>query len=394
MNRRNFIQCAGASVFANSVLEAGAKKSPRLVDSKKNLVIFTTEYGFHDEHFAPKKESLESSKLLSFLTDHQNELTVFNKTGQPEIGNGHGNHRGILSLNKKHSGGNETSLDCFIADRLEQRSRYKHVHIGDKMISIDSKGRTRQSWKEQSTQFIYDKLFGDVSVESLNDESQFMQHLGEVYRSNSNYRPVLDNINATFELRKKWLTAPLEKPKPTESKKLTAGFYTSDVHKRGYPTPLKQYFDLVTQGLLCNRGQVFVVSAPVVNASTARTKATVGFHSATHGNGAGMDDVLKYESYMFKGLADFIRELKQHQLLDSTLVLAIGGLNNAGAHVRQSLPTVLLGGGLQHQGIVQCLDKDHLRYPLANIYVSILHQMGLDVNEFAGIQGDVDHLIS
>ena len=72
-------------------------------------------------------------------------------------------------------------------------------------------------------------------------------------------------------------------------------------------------------------------------------------------------------------------------LLDSTQVLYGSCLGNANSHSNQNLPLILAGGGFRH--------GQHLVYdsvnntPLANLYVSMLQQLGVETEKFATSTG-------
>ena len=86
-----------------------------------------------------------------------------------------------------------------------------------------------------------------------------------------------------------------------------------------------------------------------------------------------------------------LHSMKKAKTLDDTIVMIIGGFNDAGNHRRQSVPTIVAGGGFKHQGILDCdkavWGKDAR---LAHLYLTVLHQMGVDVGDFAGDTGNFD----
>ena len=53
----------------------------------------------------------------------------------------------------------------------------------------------------------------------------------------------------------------------------------------------------------------------------------------------------------------------------------MGAFSSPGGHSREYLPTILAGGGFNHQGLIECKEGDTMRYPLSHLYVSILNQM-------------------
>jgi hypothetical protein len=92
-------------------------------------------------------------------------------------------------------------------------------------------------------------------------------------------------------------------------------------------------------------------------------------------------------------LVGFMTSLKTDGLLNDTIILFMGAFSSPGGHSREYLPTILAGGGFNHQGLIECKEGDTTRYPLSHLYVSILHQMGIDLNEFSGHEGNLDRLL-
>jgi hypothetical protein len=100
------------------------------------------------------------------------------------------------------------------------------------------------------------------------------------------------------------------------------------------------------------------------------------------------------ESGHVKAFGDFIRRLKQTKeadsnLLDRTMVL-LGSHMHSGGHNNRNLPVIFAGGGFRH-GQHLAFDHDN-NYPLANLYVSMLQRLGLEVEQFASSTGTMTGL--
>ena len=100
------------------------------------------------------------------------------------------------------------------------------------------------------------------------------------------------------------------------------------------------------------------------------------------------------ESEHVKAFGDFIRRLKESgedesSLLDRTMVL-LGSHMHSGGHNNRNLPTIFAGGGFHH-GQHIALDQDN-NEPLANLYVTMLQRLGLEVDRFASSTGTLKHL--
>jgi hypothetical protein len=122
-----------------------------------------------------------------------------------------------------------------------------------------------------------------------------------------------------------------------------------------------------------------------------------GHHNLSHhGQDLGKLDQLKIvELEKLKQLRDLLAKLKGTgeggaSLLDSTLVLFGSNLGNASSHSCRNLPILLAGGGLAH--------GRHLAFnpaqppPLSNLYVTMLQQLGLEVDRFGSSTGTLTGL--
>lgn len=72
-------------------------------------------------------------------------------------------------------------------------------------------------------------------------------------------------------------------------------------------------------------------------------------------------------------------------LLDNTMVLYGSNLGNGASHDTKNMPILLAGGGFRH-GQHLAFDKDN-NYPLPNLYVSMLQELGIETERFATATG-------
>jgi hypothetical protein len=74
----------------------------------------------------------------------------------------------------------------------------------------------------------------------------------------------------------------------------------------------------------------------------------------------------------------------ESNLLDRTMVL-LGSHMHSGGHNNRNLPVIFAGGGFRHgQHIARDQDNND---PLANLYVTMLQQLGIEVDRFASSTG-------
>jgi hypothetical protein len=96
------------------------------------------------------------------------------------------------------------------------------------------------------------------------------------------------------------------------------------------------------------------------------------------------------EEGQFEALNDFLTSLRSvkeegQSLLDRTLALYGTPMGSANSHSNVNLPVLLAGGGFKHG---QHLAFDRLNnYPLSNLYLSMLHRLGIETDTFSTGKG-------
>jgi hypothetical protein len=404
IGRRTFLRNAGAG-FGFPMLTAGAgaglltassnvsaatpSKSPPTA-SRKNLVIIVNMLGYNRHTFHPKGDDLDKSPLLARLKGHYNDLTVFKNIMQPEIDRGHNGGRGILTCNKNQQNGPFISLDQLASEHLQQTTRYKSVHIGNKTIVWNKDSRAVPTLHEAGPEAIYTHLFGQTPTEQLAKKLQSVRAMRQSLpqKSRAAYIASMDEHERALATDLEWARKPIPEV-PFDTK-----LHLTDHHDRGVMDPFAQHLEMIKLAILHNRGQVFVASPPFVDKTDYGVQ--LGYHALghrAHESTAIYEDMLGLEQHFMDCLVGFMTSLKTDKLLDDTIVLFMGAFSSPGGHSREYLPTILAGGGFNHQGLIECKEGDTTRYPLSHLYVSILHQMGIDLNEFSGHEGNLDRLL-
>ena len=374
------------AIEPHSLLAApGASAAP------KNLVIYVNMLGYNQHSFHPNGEDLDSSPLVSRLKDHYNDLTVFKNIMQPEIVRGHNGGRGILTCNTNQRNGPYISLDQLAAENLAQTTRYKSVHVGDKTIVWNKNSRAVPTLYQSGPDKVFNHLFGEADTEQLERK---LASLRAMQRSLPNkgretYLSSLAEHERTLATDLEWAKKPI--PEVEFDTKL----HFTDHHDRGALDPVQQQLELIRLGLKHKRGQVFVASPPFVDKTDYGLG--LGYHELGHRAHLSkpiFNNMLKLEQHMFDCFSGFLTSLQKDDLLDDTIVLFMGAFSSPGGHSREYLPTVLAGGGFNHQGVIECKEKDTIRHPLSHLYVSILHRMGIDLDEFSGNRGNLDQFLA
>jgi hypothetical protein len=145
-----------------------------------------------------------------------------------------------------------------------------------------------------------------------------------------------------------------------------------------------------------------VASWMLANAGSDKTYAALdiadGHHSLSHhmGDAEKQAKIAKINRYHVQQLAYFLERLEtiaegEGTLLDSAMIVYGGGLGDGNAHNHDDLPVLLAGGAA---GAFQL--GRHLRYPkgtpLMNLYLTMLHTAGVDVDAVGDSTGPLDNL--
>ncbi len=124
---------------------------------------------------------------------------------------------------------------------------------------------------------------------------------------------------------------------------------------------------------------------------------TTVIHNLTHhGNRPEVIAELRAkEESQFDVLNGFLTSLAAtkedgESLLDRTMVLYGTCMGSANSHSNQNLPVLLVGGGFKH-GQHLAFDTQN-NYPLSNLYLSMLHRLGIETSEFSTSKGTMTGL--
>lgn len=393
INRRTALQSvAGLGALAAINPLTSLATGGNQVKSAKKLVLIVNNLGFNPKTFYPKKADLNDSPLLSRLKAHHDGITVPKDIMQPTIDRGHKASKGIWTCNAKQANGPYISLDQFIAGNLQQSTRYKTVNMAGQSLVWDKNSRTVDTLKERGPEAVFDHLFGQTPTDSIRRELDALRASRRALPNGEGagaYQAALDEREQELLVELEWASKPVPKVE------CDTNLHLSDHHGRGVMNPFRQQLELIRLGMKHQRGQIFTASPPYIDKTDYGVGA--GYHALGHGQHREQNkftDMLKLEQTLMDSFADFLGSMKENGQWEDTIVLFMGGFSDPGAHSRKYLPAVLAGGGFRHQGLLECKQGDRLEHTLSELYVSICHQMGVDVGEFAGAKGNLDKVIS
>jgi hypothetical protein len=159
----------------------------------------------------------------------------------------------------------------------------------------------------------------------------------------------------------------------------------------------QQWYDLVHLALAADSTRAITLNHYSHQENLQMEGISLTHHDASHhGQEEGkLKQLATIEEAELKLFARFLGKMKASDdggrpLLDQTIVLHACHMGNASSHSGDNLPIILAGGGFKHAGHVAFDRKENI--PLANLYVTMLHQMGIPADRFGASTGAISEL--
>jgi hypothetical protein len=417
LNRRTFLRSAGVGIGlplldAMLPIGLGAERKAAALRPKRMLLI-SRPLGLYAPNFFPAKtgKDYELTRYLRPLEEHRRDFTVF--SGLSHVGYPGGHHTEVALLTGVAPEGvrfgdirNTISLDQEIGARLGGETRFPSLSLGGGVLSWNRKGVKVPS-EERVTQ-VFKQLFIDGTpeevareVERIKTGQSILDGVRDQARSLGATLGPADRrrldlmLNSIREAEQRlqqdqaWVT----KPKPKVPAQPPTDDYLSD------PWMLdreRQWFDLVHLALQTDSTRVIALwiwSHGRVNLPGV----AIGHHDATHHgqDEAKIQQLALIEEAEMTLFAQFLGKLKGSNeagssLLDQTIVFYGSNMGNASAHSCNNLPILVAGGGFHHAGHV-AFDRNN-NHPLSNLFVRMLHQMGIQADRFGTSTGTLSEV--
>jgi hypothetical protein len=423
VSRRGFLRGAGIvlslpmlEIMLPAFASAGESSSPTAPGAKpRRMLAICNNLGLLPEQFFPKQAGKDYalSPYLELLKEHRNDFSVFSGVSHPDVDGGHpADNCFLTAAPHPGSGGfrNTISLDQFIAERIGHLTRFPSLTLG---VNVQ-KGQRSLSWTgsgvlipcEEKASDVFSRMFiqgtkaqaeaqmrkldlGQSILDAVADQAKDLQRsVGARDRDRlDQYFTSVRDLEQRMKMSKEWE----QKPKPV----VKASVPLDPASPREYMEKVKLMYDMArlafeTDSSRCITLLLDSVNSPAIDLEGV--KITDGYHNLSHHgkSEAKLSQLKAIDEWHMKLLANLFSELKAvredgEPLLDRTMILYGSNLGNANTHVTDNLPTLFAGGGFKHG---QHLAFDRTRnYPLPNLFVSMLHRMGLDVDKFASATG-------
>jgi len=190
-----------------------------------------------------------------------------------------------------------------------------------------------------------------------------------------------------LELRLRMNSGWVHKPKPNPDIKSPRPNRNNSIEV------VRAMFDIMSLALQTDSTRFVTLHMP----GNAKLKGVDGISEGYHGlshHGRDEDKIKQLtlvEQAVIDEWTDFLRKLKKSELLDSTMVLLTSNLGNASSHNNRNMPVLFAGGGFKHGRHLAFSQKNN--YPLPNLYLNALHQLGLEQSSFATSTGTMTGLV-
>lgn len=415
LSRRTMLRAGGVAIglpLLDAMLPLGlgaeakaAKLAPR------RMVLISRPLGAHAPFLFPEKDGLdyESTRYLKLLDDHRGRFTVFSGISHLDYPNAHHTEQGLFTgvsgETMNHGAGNirnTISLDILAAEHVGRETRFPCIGLGN-ALSFNRKGVCMPSLG--GSEAMFRQLFVDGTpdevareVQRLRDGRSILDGVRQQARDlahnlGAGDRQRLDTLLTSIreaEARLAQDEAWVNKPKPKVQ------YQTRETRENELVERSRQWYDLVHLSLQTDSTRIINLHL----GSHIQPKiegVNMQHHEASHHgqDAAKIDQLAKIEEAEYRVFNEFLTKMRgssegNESLLDRTMVFHGSNLGNASAHTCQNLPIIVAGGGFKHAGHV-LYDRVKNR-PLSNLFVRMLHQMGIEADKFGTSTGVISDI--
>ncbi|MCH8192845.1 MAG: DUF1552 domain-containing protein [Planctomycetes bacterium] len=425
MSRRRFLRGLGvglalpaldcmAPVFAGSAKGAGVPY---------RMLIISNNLGVLPKPFFPQDAGVDYtlSPTLEELQAFRGDFTVISGLSHPAVVGGHSTENCFLTAARDPTRSgfrNSISLDQFAVESLGQQTRFPTLNLG---VNIDKANRSL-SWTrdgvllppEDSPARLFRKMFVQGSRREIEQRLYQLQERRSILDAvNEDMRRFSRNLGMDDRDR---LDQYFTSVRELEERLYVAGAW----EKRPKPTIDRESpQDIRDDAKLFEKIQLMLSMAQLALETDSTRIVTLmidayatpvfeinenlrsinGYHNLSH-HGQVKEKVAQLEKVdrrQMRLLRELFANLSHRKegnarLLDRTMVLYGSNMGDANTHDNTNLPVLLAGGGFKHG---QHLAFDHdSNTPLANLFVSMLQRMGIEVDRFASSTGSLSGLES
>ncbi len=401
-----FLESFGGGRCRVSAADANSKSAA------SRLVCIGVSLSMYPEEWNPIESGRNYTvpRLIKPLDALRRDFTLISNTDHPGVTGGHKGTPAFLSgVYRPERVGqaivirNQTTMDQLAAKVIGGKTRFSSLQLGaagvdaGDSLSWDEKGVPLQTTADPLKAF--DQLFvSDPQPELLartmsrgrsildlvhEDAQRLTKELSHVDRASlDQYMTATRDVERSIARQLDWLGTP--KPSVPELTDRPTSYHAN----------LDLILEVAALALQTNSTRVITVTLPGKGLPIEVGGRTINdYHGQSH-HGKDeklVENLVEIETLHTQSLARFLNRLKstpmgEGSLLDCTQVLFGSGLGNGSSHSNRDLPILLAGGGFRH--------GSHLRLPegtpLCNLFVTMLQQLGMEIDAFAGSNGNLN----
>jgi hypothetical protein len=413
ISRRTLLRGAGVAIalpMLDCMVPALGDQSGKRVP--RRLVAINFELSFHPPNLIPEKagRDFEITPYLKSLEDLRNDFTIISGTSHPEVDGGHAASKSWLT-GALHPGAdnfrNSISIDQLAAREIGLQTRFPYVAMGSGGLSFSANGVQIPAHPYPSKHF--EAMFLDgrpaekaAQVERLREGRSVLDTVLDSARRMhrrvgaqdqhklDEYFTAVRDAERQLQTSEQWQ----HKPKP----KVDVPPPSDILDGNNIINRARQHYDVMYLALLTDSTRLITYSVGDSNAVATLPGVSMNYHDLSH-HGQEPEKLKQLgiiESEHVKAIGDFVRRLKgtaegESNLLQRSMIL-VGSHMHSGGHDNRNLPIILAGGNFRH-GQHLAFDSDN-NVPLSNLYVSMLQQLGLEIDRFATSTGRLTGLES
>ncbi len=412
--RRHFLRGTGAAM-ALPLLDAMRPAFAAPEPPPRRMLAICNNLGLLEAGFFPKQagKDYELSPYLKILEAYRNDFTVFSGVSHPDVDGSHSSEICFLTAAPHPANGgfrNTISLDQFMAEQIGVKTRFPsltlgvNVNRGQRSLSFTGSGVMIPC--EESPAGLYKKLFLQGSPEEVEKQIARLRlgesimdavaaHAGGLQRNLGprdkerldQYMTGVRELERRMSIAREWERKP--KAKTTHPAPVDAP------DSRAYMEKTRLMYDMSKLAFETDSTRLITLFLDSSNSPAIDIEGiqiTDGYHNLSHhGRNESklkqLDAIDRRHMSLLAGLLGSLKAANEdgETLLDRTMVLYGSNFGDANKHTTTNMPILLAGGGFQH-GRHLAFDTAK-NYPIPNLYLSMIHRMGIEAQTFASSTG-------
>jgi hypothetical protein len=382
----------------------------------RRMVCICTPLGLHPEDFFPTQtgKDYELTPHLKMFGELRKDFTVISGLSHPDVGSSHDSIYSFLTgapHPEIRSGfRNSISLDQFAAEHIGGQTRLPALSLSAEGFGLSW---TRSGAFVPSDLYpanVFARMFLDGRPDEVQAQRQRLSDgqsiLDMVREQAKQMQPALghrdrEKIDEYFtsvrELEQRMAIAEQwsHRPKPVvDAKQPQNNMNSADLIGK-----TRLMFDLVHLAIQTDSTRLITMLLLGTSQVPPIPGVSLGHHDLSHHgqDPKKIEQLRTVEIEKMKTVHELLLKLKTTEeqgesLLDRTTVFFSSNLGDASNHSTKNLPVLLAGGGFKH-GQHLAFDPEKPA-PLSNLYLSMLHRLGINADKFASSTGTLAGLES